>query len=316
MSPFYLNSETDSSFKLTNLIYSIIGAYSFNKSNKIGFAVQRTFLFPTYNNFNFNNTIIDNNTLYAVGNHPRPVHNQGYFLQYSKNTLYENGTLLSIIYSNFNNTYSFSNNNFIQGSLLLNKLVQVATVSRTRKLEWDIDKFISPIKSTVKVFTSFTRITNYDNFLKDVKQNNLNIKQFSAQFKSGFTSKINFRILSELSLLDLSVVKQDLTKNESIRANTTRNELSVIFSNTKGTLANLTGSYTYQSQASQKGSSFLVDFRFSQTIKSNKLFIELYFRNILNNQAIFFNSVATDRNVFTKNNLLPRMMFISATFRL
>lgn len=316
MSPFYLNSETDSSYKLKNFIYSIIGAYSFNKSNKIGFAVQRTFSFPTYNNFSFNNTIIDNNTLYSVANHPRPVHNQGYFLQYSRNTLYENGTLLSIIYSNFNYTYSFSNNNLIEGSLLLNKMVQVAPISRTRKLEWDIDKFISPIKSTVKVLTSFSRITNYDNFLKDVNKNNLDVTQISAQFKSGFASKINFRILSEFSLLDLSVVKQDLSKSEFIRANTTRNELSVIFSNTKGTLANLTGSYIYQSQASQKGSSFLMDFRFSQTIKSNKLFIELYFRNILNNQEIFFNSVATDRNVFTRNNLLPRMLFLSATFRL
>lgn len=291
------------------MVATIIGKYA-----KLGLLYNQYFLFQDITSFS--SGFVQNNINSFTKNEsflPTNITND-YILSYNYNNFLNKGIMFngSLIYSK-NNTPSFIKNSIVAANILN----EMSISNKPREDVYLIlggDKFISALKSTLKLNSTFGTSKTFDNAsVTNFDYNRIYTINISAGLKSGFKGVFNFYSNITINTNQLNTVLKDGTTTTSFSANNWSTKQSLLIRGSDQLFGYIAYDYNAFNNTSVKSSANFGEFKLSYKPKKSAFSYSVFGRNIFNNTELFSNAITPQISTNSSRVLLPRTLIFSIT---
>jgi hypothetical protein len=174
------------------------------------------------------------------------------------------------------------------------------------------DKFISPLKSTLKLNGTFRISKSFDNAsVVNFDYNRINTMNISAGLKSGFKGVFNFYSNISINTNQLNTVLQDGTVTTSFSVNNWSTKQSILIKCSDQLFGYIAYDYNAFNNKGVKSSANFGEFKLSYKPQKSAFSYAIFGRNIFNNTQIFSNELTPQLFANTNRVLLPRTFIFS-----
>jgi hypothetical protein len=310
-----LNKKNEQ-FSNHNFTPFILVGYKINSKSKLALA------FTKYNEFNsiLNNYIsyiqVDPNTFASFKTFNYTNRKTDFIIKYQYNNFFENGLMYSttLIFSKQSNP-SISSLQFYGTTNLLSKYISDASCGSTL-FNFQLDKFIKPLKSTIKINNNLTQGINFDNNnVVNFNKNKLLSTTFDFAIQTGFKGHINFRTTYSSNYTSVSILLNDNSIFKQISNSNFKIKESLVF-NVGSTFFGVFSAERFAWVGNNKNNvAYFGDINFTYKPKNEKWYFDLNLRNIFNNEKLYFTQVSSQISTSETTTLLKRMLFLSVNFK-